>query len=256
MNPVLPSDEHAEIVADVVRFFSASDGVDAVLLVNSVARGHGTPSSDIDVAVLASGLAPDRGRALEDRWGEHASGVASIGRFLVDPLHAVHIDVFDGSFVPPVWDDGGGPDGFELEIGNRLVFGVPLWRSGDALDRLKGEWLPYYADDLRADRLAMVVRECRRDIDHIAPFVERALHFAAFDRLYKAFQEFLQALFIARSTYPLAYNKWIRYQLVELLGLPDLYRELPPLLEVARLESLDVVAKGETLRGLVASHCC
>jgi len=54
------------------------------------------------------------------------------------------------------------------------------------------------------------------------PFLlNRGLYFHAFDRLYKAFQEFLQALFVARRIYPLAYNKWIREQVADWLALPD-----------------------------------
>ena len=67
--------------------------------------------------------------------------------------------------------------------------------------------------------------------------MERGLYFQAFDRLYKALREFLQGLFIARRTYALAYNKWIRMQVVEWLGLPELYAELTPILEISRLES-------------------
>jgi hypothetical protein len=39
----------------------------------------------------------------------------------------------------------------------------------------------------------------------------------------------LQALFVERRTYPLAYNKWIREQVTEWLTLPGLYEELPPI---------------------------
>jgi hypothetical protein len=79
------------------------------------------------------------------------------------------------------------------------------------------------------------------DLDHVPFFVGRGLYFQAFDRLYKAFQEFLQALFIARRVYPIAYNKWIHEQVAVRLGLPELYAQLPKILEITRLES-DVTA--------------
>ncbi len=77
------------------------------------------------------------------------------------------------------------------------------------------------------------------------------MYFQAFDRLYKAFQEFLQALFIKRRTYPLAYNKWVREQVEQWLGLPELYRELPSLLSIKNIESAEVVEKAERLQALL-----
>ena len=83
------------------------------------------------------------------------------------------------------------------------------------------------------------------------PFTSRVSPFQAFDRLYKAFREFLQALFIARRTYPLAYNKWIREQVEDRLGLPELYTQLPQVLEVERLDSDDVVSNARALERLL-----
>jgi hypothetical protein len=97
----------------------------------------------------------------------------------------------------------------------------------------------------------MVREACARDLDAIPFFLGRSLYFQAFDRLYKAFQEFLQALFLARRTYPLAYNKWIREQVTELLSLPDLYEELPPILSVRSIESAELAQKADALRVLL-----
>jgi hypothetical protein len=82
------------------------------------------------------------------------------------------------------------------------------------------------------------------------------LYFQAFDRLYKAFQEFLQSLFLARRTYPLAYNKWIREQVTELLALPGLYEELPPILSVPSIESAALGQKADALRVLLERWTC
>lgn len=72
----------------------------------------------------------------------------------------------------------------------------------------------------------MVRAACLYDLDHVPFFLERGLPFQAFDRLYKAQQEFLQGLFIARRVYALAYNKWIREQVVEWLDLPEVFDQL------------------------------
>jgi hypothetical protein len=102
----------------------------------------------------------------------------------------------------------------------------------------------------------MVREECARDLDAIPFYLNRGLYFQAFDRLYKAFQEFLQALFVARRTYPLAYNKWIREQVADWLALPELYEELPPILSVRNLESRELGDKAEMLRNLLERWTC
>ena len=45
--------------------------------------------------------------------------------------------------------------------------------------------------------------------------------------------------------------KWIREQVHDTLNLPELYKALPPLLSVSRLESTELGDKADTLRGLV-----
>ena len=97
----------------------------------------------------------------------------------------------------------------------------------------------------------MVREACRYDLDHVPFYVSRQLPFQAFDRLYKAFKEFLQALFIACRTYPLAYNKWVREQVEGRLDLPKLYAQLPQVLEVNRLESDDIVSNAQKLKRLL-----
>jgi hypothetical protein len=107
---------------------------------------------------------------------------------------------------------------------------------------------------MRTERLALTREFCLHYIDHIEPYVERGLYFQSFDRLYHAFQGFLQGLFISRRVYPIAYNKWIHEQVVEILGLPELYRRLPHILEIHNLESREVVERGESLRGFVDEY--
>jgi len=83
-------------------------------------------------------------------------------------------------------------------IGNLLTYSVPLWQGSDYFTRLKQRWLPYYDDGLRQQRLAMVRHYCLNNLHHIPLYIERGLYFQSFDRLYNAYREFLQALFIAR----------------------------------------------------------
>ena len=165
------------------------------------------------------------------------------------PFARVHVDYFDGQWRPERWDDGGGPDSFEIEIGNRIAHAIPLWEASNAFADRRG--LAYYDEVLRLERLQMVRDACCLNIERVHCAVRRALHFFAFDRLYHAFQEFLQALFIAHRVYPIAYNKWIREQVEGWLGLPALYAELHSVLEIHRLQSGEIDNKAAYLRCLL-----
>ena len=92
------------------------------------------------------------------------------------------------------------------------------------------------------------------NLDHIPLYVERGLHFQCFHRFYDAFREFLQALFIAHRTYPIAYDKWIQEQIVEILELPDLYKQLLSLFEIHNFESREVLDKANILRDLLDEY--
>ncbi|GAA4009647.1 hypothetical protein GCM10022631_22700 [Deinococcus rubellus] len=226
-----PSDLHEAAAQAVTGFFSAQPYVQSVLLVNSCARGTATPQSDLDFAILIEAeLEASRFSALEQAWQAHYQqqpvfeAFRRSGRFT-----GIHLDLITGQYQPTDLDDAGGPDSFELEIGNQVAYSFPLWQAADAMAHLRAQWLPYYDEALRRKRLQMVRDACAYDLEHVAFYTHRGLHFQAFDRFYKAFQEFLQALCISRRTYPIAYTKWIRELVAERLGLPDLYIQLPPL---------------------------
>jgi hypothetical protein len=166
----------------------------------------------------------------------------------------VDLDIIGGCFTPGYHGWTSGPDEFELEIGNALVYSSPLLQRGTYLDELKAHWLPYYDETLRRERLAMVRRYCLNNLDHIPLFVERGLYFQSFNRLYNAYREFLQALFIARRVYPIAYDKWIREQIEDILGLPELYPRLTRLFEIERFESNELASKAEDVRRLLQQY--
>ena len=120
---------------------------------------------------------------------------------------------------------------------------------------LRERWLPYYDDGLRSERLAKAMRDARNNLDHIPSFVERGLYFQAFSRLYIAYREFLWALFIVRRIYPIAYDKWIQQQVVEILGMPELYAEMVGILEIERLESAELVEKVAPVHRWLDDYC-
>ncbi len=250
---VYPTLEHERAAGAVVDFFSAQADTDAVILMGSCARGKAVPDSCLDFLILLQpDVFPRAMDAMEREWKEFYT-FAETFRALqqVGKYSHVDLDLIDGRFVPKPRGWTSGPDEFEVEIGNTLVYAVPLWKRSDYLDGLKAEWLPYYSEALRQERLAMVQGFCRNNLDHIPLYVARGLYFQSFNRLYDAFREFLQALFISHQSYPIAYDKWIREQVEEILGQPDLYQRLPKLLEISHFESDEIARKAQELRGLL-----
>ena len=148
-----------------------------------------------------------------------------------------------------------GPDYSEIEIGNRLAYAATPGKTGLYFQQLRKQWLPYYNEELRIQRFSMAKSACEYDLDHIPFFIKRELYFQAFNRLYKAFQEFLQTLFIAYRTYPVAYNKWIKEQIETLLQLPDLYMQLPAVLSINNIQGNDINEKAKVLQNLLDAYC-
>jgi hypothetical protein len=233
-----PTPRHEEIAQAAASFFEGR--AKAVLVTASCARGAAVPASDLDMIALV-----DTEQVGDTQRSWDAFRPATLGDL------TIHLDVVDGSYEPSVWDDGGGPDDFELEVGNHVAHSALMWQEGTAFSDLEQRWLPYYDEALASQRLAMVREACLRDLAFIEPYLDRGLSFQAFDRLYKALREFLQAVLIARRTYPISYTKWIRYQIEDLLGEPELYRGLPPVLEVPSIEGRGMLVNRDRLTDLV-----
>ncbi len=256
MNLLLPTSLHHEVLDIVYSFFHAKTAVDTVLVINSCARGEATPESDLDIAVL---VAPNTSQIemdlLENEWQRFASTHDRVQAFCqLSPFTGVHLDVINGRYQPALWDDGGGPDEFELEIGNHIAYSKPIYECGSYFEALKNEWLPYYGNDLQAQRAEMVKNACLYDLAYIPFLVERNLLFQAFSRLYKAQQEFIQWLLIKHRQYPIAYNKWLEKQIVEWLKKPDLCRELKEILSIDQFEGQVFIKNGERLKKLLLNE--
>ena len=244
---------HEQAAETAYRFFQPQSAIDTVLVVNSCARGQALPESDLDMAVLLRPGTPEEEVArLEASWRQELAANDVLRRYQESgKLAHLHLDLIRGQYIPEVWDDGGGPDGFELGIGNQLVYAACMHEAGSYYLQLQAQWLPYYGADLHRQRLEMARAACAYDLSHVPFFVRRGLYFQAFDRLYKSLQEFLQALFIARRVYPLAYNKWIRMQVEDWLGLPELYRALPQIISIRNIESSELVDRASDLNDLL-----
>ena len=251
-----PTSQHQAAAETITDFFVSNYKIDAVLLVNSCARGKATRDSCLDIVILVK---PDPSRsplsALETGWQEldetsHAiNALYKVGQYSV-----VHPDFINGVFNPREQDEAAGPDDFEVEIGNFLAYSVPLWQGSDYYSELKEQWLPYYGEELRQQRLSKVRWFCLNNLHHNPLYTERGLYFQSLDRLYNAYREFLQALFIARRTYPIAYNKWIQEEVEEILGLPELYVQLTHLFEIRHFESAELADKAKEVEELLEKY--
>ena len=251
-----PTPQHATAAETITRFFTSNYNIDAVMLVNSCARGKATRNSCLDINILAKPESlKSQLKTLEADWAKFEESDPSIQALKVAGKYSVvHLDFLDGVFTPYEQDEAAGPDGFELGVGNFLAYSVPLWPGSDYLSQLKAQWLPYYNDELRAQRLTKVRWFCLNNLHHIPLYIERGLYFQSFDRLYNAYQEFLQALLISRRIYPIAYNKWIREQFDELLNEPALYEQLTHLFETKHFESAEIADKAKEVEALLNKY--
>jgi hypothetical protein len=247
-----PTAAHEHATTAITRFFAGREETDAVLLTNSCARGKATLDSCLDMQVIVQ---PDAVAQLDAEFRRFAAGNAEIaeleraGRF-----SDLHLDVSDGIVTLEPIEEEGIPWS-EVSVGTFFVYSVPLHVKGGRYERLRGEWLPFYDDALRLERLeAARWFVLENNLARIPWYVGRELYFQAFDRFYRAFQGFLLGLHLARRTYPIAYNKWIREQVAENLALPELYERLPPLFELGRFESDALERKAGGLAELVEQY--
>ena len=90
------------------------------------------PESDLDVAVLLRPEIPNEEAAhLEAAWQQELAANAVLRRYRESGTHAhLHLDLIRGEYAPSVWDDGGGPDYFEVEIGNQIAYAAPMQAAG------------------------------------------------------------------------------------------------------------------------------
>ena len=247
-----PTALHERAAIAITEFFAAHDETDAVLLTNSCARGKATPDSCLDMQVVVQ---PAAVATLDEEFRQFAARSAEVtGLGRAGKFSDLHLDVSDGVIsLSPIEEEG--ISWSEVVVGTFFVYSLPLHVNGDRYERLRGEWLPYYDDERRRERLEKArwfVLE--NNLARIPWYVSRGLYFQAFDRFYRAFQGFLLGLHVARRTYPIAYDKWIREQVVENLGLPELYARLPGLFELERFESRELERKAAALAKLVDEY--
>jgi len=251
--PEFPTKLHQHTAELIRDYFLNIPNVDTVLVVNSCARGQAVPESDLDFAILVKpGTTQNERNNMLTTWLTYSATHPTVLEYKQStPFAHLHLDIIDGNYTPMIIEVGEPIDYFEVEIGNQICYSEPMNNAGPYFQVLQKKWLPYYDNDLYLQRLTSARNACNYDLDHIPFFTKRALYFQAFHILYKAFQEYLQVLFIANKTYPIAYNKWISEQVIKWLNKPTLYPKLSPILSVSNIEINEINEKAKLLRELL-----
>src|SRR6266446_1313776 len=119
--PTILHQDTAELVRD---YFLAIRNVDTVLIVNSCARGHAVPESDIDFAVLVKPDTTPAGiKNIENAWQIYAETQATFLKYKQSNQFAhLHLDIIDGNYSPGNVEKGEPIDYFEIEIGNQICY--------------------------------------------------------------------------------------------------------------------------------------
>src|SRR5687767_15581582 len=107
LGAIYPTPEHQKAADAITEHFASNYKIDAVLLVNSCARGKATRDSCLDIIMLAR---PDPSRSqlreLEAGWEEfEKSNQAVQALYKVGKYSVVHPDFVDGVFVPHEQDE-------------------------------------------------------------------------------------------------------------------------------------------------------
>lgn len=250
----LPS-AYVAAIEEIAAYFDKRPGADALLLTGSWARGKGNVAlgADCDLSLLHNELFDLQAEiAAYEQWEHQRSETWQIDH--LGPYSFIELHPHNGHFTPGHHGFTTGPDDFELEIGNTLVYSHPVRTWTARLQQLHEQWLPYYREDLRAERLAMVLKFARNNLDHIPPYSQRGLYFQCLKRLHHALEETLQALFIAARRYPIAYDKWIEEQVSEILGRPELYTLFVQVVTIPQLIAQTLQEKAALLNSMLDSE--
>jgi hypothetical protein len=158
-----PSQTHERVGQLFTGFCENRKVVDIVLVVNSCARGRATVHNDLDMAALVNrGTSVTEMAELGEVWSRFASRNALVAQLMeMDPFCKLNIEFFDGRFKPAAWDEGGGPDTFEMEI------------------ELCNRWLPYYDNELRTARIGMVRHACADHLGYVKLLLAGSFYFQA-----------------------------------------------------------------------------
>ena len=248
-----PTIQHEKAAKRFIEIFSQEKSVMNILLIGSCARGKASKDSCLDICIIIRKKADIK--KIENKFKEiYKKDKVFIELSKVGKYSHIDLEVTDGKIKPTERGWTSGPDEYELSVGNIFCYSVILFDRNGYFKRLQKKYVPYYDEILRRTRFEEAKKFMFNNLDHIPLYVMRGLYFQSFKRLYDATREFLQALFIKNKIYPIAYDKWIKEQLVEILKKPELYQEFVTLYEIKNLESIELIEKADKLKNLINKY--
>jgi len=253
--PAFATPLHERACESVIDCLANDRRIAALLLTCSCASGQASSQSCVDMTVLVrpehhAQFAAKAWPLIEQFIAEDAACQALQANV---PFDGIDIDLSSGQFSPDPHGNTTGPDWYEVEIGNTLAWVHPLLRHGAYLAELQTRYLAYYDDKLAQRRLETVLAFAHNNLDHVMPTARRSLYIQAHKRLMNTMSEFLQALFISRRIYPIAYDKWIREQLVDILQEPAMYDLVIDALAIPILDEFEFSRPADALRQALES---
>ena len=244
---IFPSSKHERILNKMVNYFKLDARIFAIILHGSLARGQADVSSCIDLGIFVyqdhmedfftskeiRKRAADYGKMGGKLWV--SSGIQELPEIV--KFGNISVDIlFRNENIRRYKDQVGiCNDNFDVTIGNLFVNCVPLFEQDDTYKLLKKQYLPFYSEEIRKERLEGTRKEFNYRIDKAKWLAERGLLFNSLTTLHVSFTIFLQNLFIKKRVYPIYYTKWIKYQVVDILNEPELYEKLVQVFTIERL---------------------
>lgn len=261
--PVYPTPRHEQAALDLTGVLASDPRVQTVLLSGSLARGRGVAESCVGLTVM---VRPDDFRRYmarsEDRSADggrrRREALANLG---ADEVYEdgngmtvifsglqCHLDFTDGDLKP-------GPglpreDGFELAVGNYVVYSVPLLDRDGYWEDWRRRFLPFLPEDVRLARLKAVRADFDYNIENIRQMAKRGLLFHGLERVMIAFRYLVQMCFLTAKVYPIDYLKHLEEQVSVLLGHPNWISQMSAVFTVPNLTPGLLMAKADLLSHL------
>jgi len=260
-----PNQNYKKVLAKMVNYFRAYDGVYAIVLTGSMARAKAVEGSCIDLCIFLDSKqfnALSSERALHSRIKTYSQLKGEIcyyegkveGGVIIEGIR-VDIGFTNAQFNPKSQNSFDiTRDEFETTIGNLFTYSVVLYEKDEQYQQQKKKYLPFYNNKLRNVRLEGTREEFNYKIWKTRWLAERDEYLASLGALLEAQRILLQHVFIKAKKYPIDYTKWVKEQCFQILHIPDLYQDIMSTINGLELTKEGLNEKANTLEQLILRY--